>query len=94
MSEKILIGSANALTGENTIIELQGQELTTFLADQAEFHNSVLAKEAELKTKRDAIEAKMALLGLTKDDLVTLGLLPKEPKAEQSTPSLENGTIS
>jgi predicted phosphoribosyltransferase len=87
MSEKILIGIANA-TGENVLTELLGSELTSFNADRADFDKAVKDKEQELKSKREAVKTKLNALGLSDEDLILLGLIPK---AEQSTPAQPGG---
>jgi len=82
MSDKIIVGIADAI-GENVLIELAGSELTNFNADRADFDKAVKDKEEELKSKRESVKSKLNALGLSDEDLIILGLIPKE-----------NGTIS
>jgi hypothetical protein len=77
MTEKIIIGIADATTGENVTQELIGAELTAFNADRAKFDSIVQNREIELNTKREAVKTKLNALGLSDEDLILLGLIPK-----------------
>jgi hypothetical protein len=87
MSEKVIIGIADAMTGENVTQELTGAELTTFNAVRADFDKAAKDKEQEIKSKREAVKLKLNALGLSDEDLIILGFIPQ---AEESTP-IETG---
>ena len=77
MTEKIIIGIADATTGENVTQELTGAELTAFNADRAKLDFAVKNAEIELNAKREAVKSKLNALGLSDEDLILLGLIPK-----------------
>jgi hypothetical protein len=83
MTEKIIVGNADAATGVNVLTELLGAELTAFNTTRAGFDKEIKDKEQELKLKRESVKTKLNALGLSDEDLILLGLIPK---AEQSTP--------
>lgn len=77
MSEKIIIGIADATTGENLLRELSGAELVNFNANRTEFDRIVQDEENEAQAKREAVKSKLNALGLSDQDLRVLGLIPK-----------------
>ena len=56
------------------VIELTGQAKEDFIADREATLAAKQLVEAENKSKKEAAEAKLALLGLTTDDLKALGI--------------------
>ena len=83
MSDKIIVGNADAATGVNVLTELLGAELTAFNTTRAGIDKEIKDTEQELKLKRESVKTKLNALGLSDEDLILLGLIPK---AEQSTP--------
>jgi hypothetical protein len=68
-------------------IELTGAEYDKACNDWAEMRLIQIAKDAQdaaEQATKEAAQAKLAALGLTEEDLIAIGLLPK-PEAEQST---------
>ena len=84
MTEKIIIGIADATNGENLLQELVGENLVIFNAERTEFDAIVQNREIEAKAKREAVKFKLNALGLSDEDLIILGLIPK-PKVEHLT---------
>ena len=63
----------NAETGEEIIRDANAEELAQIAKDEAE-HNARLAKEETKAQAKVAAEGKLAALGLTTNDLRSLGL--------------------
>jgi hypothetical protein len=83
MSEKIIVGNADAATGENVLTELLGADLTAFNTARADFDKAVKDKEAEAELKRESVKIKLNALGLSDEDLILLGLIAK-PKTNEA----------
>jgi len=58
----------DALTGETSAVEMTGDELARYIASENE-HNQLLAKEAVIEQKRQALLEK---LGITADEAALL----------------------
>lgn len=69
MAEKIIIGYADAVTGENNLIELKGSELEEFLAEQKAANDDKEKSIALANQKRQVLLDK---LGITEEDLTIL----------------------
>ncbi len=65
MSEKIVMGIADAITGENETKELTGQELTDFLDERKKYNDEKTQLEEKTETDKEALLAK---LGITADE--------------------------
>ena len=65
MSEKIIIGIADAITGQNETKELTGQELTDFLDERKKYNDEKTQLEEKTQTDKEALLAK---LGITADE--------------------------
>ncbi len=65
MSEKIIIGIADAITGKNEIKELTGQELTDFLDERKKYNDEKTQLEEKTETDKEALLTK---LGITADE--------------------------
>jgi hypothetical protein len=70
---KEMITIHNVTTGEIETREMNEQELKQLAIDKQE-NESFKARQEAMKTAKEAAEAKLALLGLTTDDLKALGL--------------------
>lgn len=64
----------DASTGESIEREMTDLEASDFARKQAEKDEARLEKEAQKIAAKEAAQAKLAALGLTTDDLKTLGL--------------------
>ena len=80
MSKKIIVGIADAVTGESSIQELTGAELTAFNAERAQFDSIMQNREIEAQAKREAVKSKLNALGLSDEDLIVLGLIANTNK--------------
>ena len=80
MSKKIIVGIADAVTGESSIQELTGAELTAFNAERAQFDSIMQNREIEAQAKRKAVKSKLNALGLSDEDLIVLGLIANTNK--------------
>lgn len=69
MTDKVIIGYADAITGENNLIELKGSELEEFLAKQKAENDE---KERLLKLAKEKRQALLNKLGITEEDLSIL----------------------
>ena len=65
MSEKIIIGIADAITGQNETKELTGQELTDFLDERKKYNDEKTQLEEKTEIDKEALFAK---LGITADE--------------------------
>lgn len=65
MSEKIVMGIADAITGESVTKELTGQELTDFLDERKKYNDEKTQSEEKTETDKEALLAK---LGITADE--------------------------
>ena len=63
----------NAETGEEIIRDMNETELLQWETDKAEADQKA-ALQAQAKAAKEAAQAKLAILGLTTDDLKALGL--------------------
>ena len=67
----------NCTTGETIVRDLTDEELAQREIDKAKFAQLKVERElaeSQLQAKKAAAEAKLAVLGLTSDDLKALGL--------------------
>jgi len=65
MSEKIIMGIADAITGESVTKELTGQELTDFLDERKKYNDEKTQSQEKTETDKEALLAK---LGITADE--------------------------
>jgi hypothetical protein len=70
------ISIVNGETGEQIVREMNAEELAQYAKDQAEAADKA-AKKAEAEAAKEAAQAKLLALGLTEEDLMAMGLMPK-----------------
>lgn len=76
-NSNFIISRYDGITGKTIIAEPSSTELIEIeqmLDEQRQWDIDNAARQAELKIKREAAEAKLEALGLTTDDLAALGL--------------------
>jgi hypothetical protein len=61
MSEKIVVGIADVVTGENEIKELTGIELADFVAERKVYNDAKESLEEKNKTDKEALLLKLGI---------------------------------